>query len=38
MVNKRGREGAGAGAWCVTKNIFAFYASLDAVFFAYMTC
>ena len=38
MVKKRGREGARAGVWRVTKNILVFYALLDAVFFAYTTC
>ena len=32
MVNKRGREGARAGAWRVTKNIFEFYALLATPF------
>ena len=32
MVNKRGRAGARAGAWCVTNHFFQFYALLATLF------
>ena len=32
MANKRGREGARAGAWRVTKKVFEFYALLGTLF------
>ena len=38
MVNKRGHEEARQGRGVLRKNSFVFYASLDAAFFAYMTC